>query len=235
YGADLTNTAWIKQTGMSVEKVGWVYRIRRNRGDTAAAIVYQEIAAVAQQETWAAACGMRAGTGTVARLSVTRSSAAAFVNLTSEWQVFANTKTLEEGQIPGVSIGPEFTAGDSYIEVAGCWLTKTSTPGRPCWGGEAPVTCAADRHTISTEGWPIEAGEISITWELAEACPSGTACFVFDGRLPGADTTSPLQIWIGSTGNVTISIYDAAFASIGRQPAPGVPTTVSARRRDGEL
>lgn len=180
YGADLTNTAWIKQTGMSVEKVGSVYRIRRNRDDTGAAFVHQEIAAVAQQETWTAACVMRAGTATVARLSVHRSSAAAVVNLTSEWQVFANTKTLEEGQVPGVSIGPAFTAGDSYIEVAGCWLTKSDTPGRPCWGGEAPVTCAADRHTISTEGWPTTHGSIEVEFRIDEA-PQNFA-IILDGR-----------------------------------------------------
>jgi len=166
YGADLTNTAWLKHGGMSVEKVGSIYRIRRNKDNTAAAFVYQETAPVTQQETWTAACVMRAGTATVARLSVDRGAGSGIVNLTSEWQVFTSTRTFAVGRVPGVSIGPEFTAGDSYIEVAGCWLTKSDTPGRPCWGGEAPVTCAADQHTISTEGWPTEEGEVSATFTI---------------------------------------------------------------------
>src|SRR5690606_7936775 len=77
-----------------------------------------------------------------------------------EFSTYSCTKTIT-GTPTSMSIHVYSDIG--HIDVIGCWLTKSDTPGRPCWGGEAPVTCAADRHTISTEGWPTESGEACIT------------------------------------------------------------------------
>ena len=229
YGADLTNTAWLKHGGMSVEKVGSVYRIRRNKDNTEAAFVYQEIAAVTQQETWTAACVMRAGTATVARMSVDRGVRAEFVNLTSEWKVFATTRTFAEGRVPGVSIGPEFTAGDIYIEVAGCWLTKTDTPGRPCWGGEAPVTCAADQHRISTEGWPTESGEICVSFVPG---PLGELKWVLDGR--SSTITGATRILLRNDTN-RLEVLGAQGGLAGPTLDEGQAYTACVKREAGQV
>ena len=73
--------------------------------------------------------------------------------------------TVAAGANRWVAIGPRNTdLTPASVDVKACWLTHTSAPGRPCWGGEAPVTCAADNHTISTEGWPTEAGEVELVF-----------------------------------------------------------------------
>lgn len=53
---------------------------------------------------------------------------------------------------------------------------------RPRRFSRGKVTCAADRHTISTEGWPTEAGEISVTFFLG---PSNNHQYIIDGRAAG--------------------------------------------------
>jgi len=103
-----------------------------------------------------------------------------------KWETVSVSGTVAAGANRWVAIGPRNTdLTPASVDVKACWLTHTSTPGRACWGGEAPVTCAADRHTISTEGWPTEAGEISVTFSPG---PSDTHQYIIDGRAPG-DTT----------------------------------------------
>src|SRR5690606_23600823 len=63
----------------------------------------------------------------------------------------------------------------------------------PCWGGEAPVTCAADRHTISTEGWPTESGEIGLVFTLTNP-PEGIHRYIIDGRATGDAERSILLV-----------------------------------------
>src|SRR5690606_22191486 len=89
-------------------------------------------------------------------------------------------------------------SGPASVIVAGCWLTKTNTPGRACWGGEAPVTCARDRHTISTEGWPTTSGSMRFVVTLLGDASDHRA--VFDG---GADAT--LRLAIVTSGNIRLS------------------------------
>lgn len=84
------------------------------------------------------------------------------VPVTSTWATYSITQTVSEDAPENTSA--HVYSGASTVDVIGCWLTRTDTPGRACWGGEAPVTCAADRHTISTEGWPVVAGEVSVIY-----------------------------------------------------------------------
>jgi len=92
----------------------------------------------------------------------------------------------------------------STLEIAGCWLTRTSTPGRACWGGEAPVTCGADRHIVSTEGWPTTAGEVSVVFRL-DAIAGQVA--LIDGR----STTSGLTTVF--VENRRLRVFMAGFNS----------------------
>src|SRR5690606_38581964 len=119
------------------------------------------------------------------------------VDTGGRWEVLSATRELPDTAIPSAIIGNGPASEDPVpFDIAGCWLTRTSTPGRPCWGGAAPVTCAADRHTISTEGWPTEAGEICISAEV-EADATRTR-WLIDGRGSGATVMSRLFLRDGT-------------------------------------
>src|SRR5690606_2497472 len=59
-----------------------------------------------------------------------------------------------------------------------------------------------DRHTISTEGWPTESGEISVSFEVGAL--EGSARYIIDGRASGATTHSILLI--ESTGLLRLDL-----------------------------
>src|SRR5690606_41228436 len=44
------------------------------------------------------------------------------------------------------------------------WCAHADSAGRAGWGGAAAARCEGDRHTVSTEGWPTESGEISLVY-----------------------------------------------------------------------
>lgn len=102
------------------------------------------------------------------------------IAVTTEWATYSVSRDVPEGD---ESLSVHLYSGAGTVDVAGCWLTKTSTPGRACWGGEAPVTCAADRHTISTDGWPTEAGEVEIVLHYDQVI--GRPERIFDSRSSG--------------------------------------------------
>jgi len=115
---------------------------------------------------------VRAGTSNSIRLlaaNVASGGVSFYYTLTDAWQTVTATATIVEGGgIAGVRLHPS-RAGAGCIDVAGCWAVRgTDIPGRACWGGEAPVTCAADQHTISTEGWPTDNGSISVAFKFEE-------------------------------------------------------------------
>src|SRR5690606_2804295 len=108
-----------------------------------------------------------------ARLGVDRSvawRAWSLINLSTEWKVYTHTLEMAAGKKPGVSIGKN-DPNTPAIYIAGCWLVKSSEPGRPVWGSEGPVTCARDRHTISTEGWPTTSGVMRFVVTLLGDAP----------------------------------------------------------------
>lgn len=189
YGAELDRSVWFRYDGLSVAARDGAWEIMRNRVSLGA--VYQELLGLepVDPEEWTASCVMKAGTTSAARLGAQRSLNWATIQLTENWHTYSVTRTVQPGQPPGLFVGPN--EDQKSILVAGCWLTRTSTPGRPCWGGEAPVTCAADSHTISTEGWPTESGEISFAFQLDEA-PSGTTStyqYILDSRVAEESST----------------------------------------------
>lgn len=162
YGAELVNAAWSGDaTVLPLGNVSWVF----GAGDSS---IGQTIGSAASGD-WTFTCIMRASdttAGHTARISVGEASCDAELNPSHNstgvgWGTYSCSTELEEAGPLTAKIWPQSMVG---VDVIGCWLTKTDTPGRACWGGEAPVTCAADRHTISTEGWPTESGEISLVY-----------------------------------------------------------------------
>src|SRR5690606_38991997 len=112
------------------------------------------------------------------------------MSLSPEWRQYSRTASISAGGV----IAPRIYTGDGSstsdpVDIMGCWLTQSDTPGRACWGGEAPVTCVADRHTISTEGWPTESGEISLVYTPQDV-GIGTAMFLVATTGGGASDPS---------------------------------------------
>src|SRR5690606_18761744 len=92
------------------------------------------------------------------------------------------------------------------IDVAGCWSVRGDTPGRACWGGEAPVTCARDIHTISTAGWPTESGEISVEFAAGE---STVHRYIIDGR--SGDYSAGSRLLVSHQGRLRLYRPDGSF------------------------
>jgi len=119
------------------------------------------------------------------------------------WARYTHSTEVEEGHRSQISV---YTLGQTCIDIAGCWLTRTSTPGRACWGGEAPVTCAADRHTISTEGWPTESGEISLVY-TPQGVGIGTAMHLVTTTSSSANQPSGFYLYrISETGSLVFGM-----------------------------
>lgn len=190
WGRDFSRPAWSKASGATVEEVaGGSWRVH----GTASSSFMQQLTATAQGETWTASCIMRAGTSRKAGLHAVTVAAGGVLkefDLTDEWATYSNTVTATAAGSAMVGVYPA-RAGAGYMDVAGCWLTKSATPGRPLWGGEAPVSSGPDNHTISTAGWPTTAGEISITFTVGA---SEKPRYIVDGRMSGATTNSLLMV-----------------------------------------
>src|SRR5690606_14580875 len=96
----------------------------------------------------------------------------------AEWKTYSATLEMNAGDPGTFSV---FSRLRGCVDAIAAWLTKTATPGRACWGGEAPVHCDAGLHTISTEGWPTTEGELSITYTNMQGTWSGESIFIADG------------------------------------------------------
>ena len=138
--------------------------------------------------------GARPETLTVAAIARANTAPSALIGAWSQfstltlpvsWNLVAVTKQTASGASGQTFFYPRPAGQGRCIDLLATWLTHTDTPGRACWGGEAPVTCAADRHTISTEGWPTTEGEISMVVELNEPLSEGRNAWLFDGRDAG--------------------------------------------------
>src|SRR5690606_1042435 len=121
------------------------------------------------------------------------------------WGTYSVTSTSTADGNAGVWLYPTSDgAGDIYV--VGCWLTYADTPGRACWGGEAPVTCANDLHTISTEGWPTESGEISVTFTVGA---STLERYIIDGR--SGDNGARSRLTVSNQGLLRFYRPDGSF------------------------
>src|SRR5690606_25187414 len=143
YGAELDREPWRSAGQATLEKLDGFYRLSGPVGSN----LVQTVGDATEQTTYTFACILR-GEGQV-RLNF---GGPQVMSLSPEWRQYSRTASIPAGGV----IAPRIYTGDGSstsdpVDIMGCWLTRTSTPGRPCWGGEAPVTCAADRHTISTE------------------------------------------------------------------------------------
>lgn len=147
-----------------------------------------------------------------------------------QWQTLSCSREVPAPADPVASIYPGGnTTGTPYsVDAKAAWVVRGTTPGRACWGGEAPVTCAADRHTISTDGWPTEAGEICLTTTIGRA--SGTAV-ILDGR-PGFVSQGPL---LSMTPSGRIDWTSSGTTLQGPVVPKGVAHVICAGRRDGKL
>lgn len=186
YGAELGRSPWT--SGGAAGHVVRVYDVEgTNRmcqeaplSPTSPAGRYQLTPIPTDAGTNTLSCIARPNTGSNIRLNAGDSSKAAVFPMEPGWARYTHSTEVEEGQGDAMSV---YTLGQTCIDITGCWYTKTSTPGRACWGGEAPVTCADDQHTVSTDGWPTTHGSIEVVFRIDEA-PSQFA-IILDSRSIG--------------------------------------------------
>lgn len=194
YGAELDRSPWFllssRNTLTPLEDGG--YRLCHEEGAPENSGLRQATS-LEQGDTATLAIVGRAASANKALLAIGGSFAEVDLQPNS-WGEVSHTGTLSSSV--NASIYPRPAGADQCIDLLGAWLTKSDTPGRPCWGGEAPVTCAADRHTISTEGWPTEEGEICISAEVGADATINR--WLIDGRGPGATGNSRLVVRQGT-------------------------------------
>jgi len=161
WGAELDRSSWRAVDGATLTKQDGFYRIS---GVDALSRVLQSIV-FAGPGDWTLSCIMRTAGSQNPRLRIYQEGASGggFCNLDSSdaFSTYSCTQTITG---PPTQMSIHVYSGIGHIDVQGCWLTRTSTPGRACWGGEAYFTCDVDLHTISAEGWPTEAGEVSLVY-----------------------------------------------------------------------
>jgi len=225
--------AWGVNSGVTVTAISPGYRVSRaSSGDMVFNLPGSTLAA---PETRTTSCFLRAGTGATIYLGAGSGGAPTCpVTPGSDWARFSCTQTVPIGGKGGAVIGQSTPGPYGTVDTLACQNVAASTPGRPCWqaSGAAPFTCAADVHTVSTSGFPTATGEVSITYRLAEACPAGQLCMVFDGR-SGSVTAAP-TISIGTTGLIQLGGIGSTLL-LGAAPAPGATETFRFARQDGML
>lgn len=168
WGAQLDREPWAPILGGAVEVLPDGYRIHPAAGQGNSGLTQAGLVAIpAGGESRTLACIVRTHQPAYLRYWVAGSQSVSFpaVETGGRWEVVAGTREVTEGSSPSIRVG-NGSATESPIpfDVKACWLPRSTTPGRPVWGGEAPVSVAPDRHSISTEGWPTEKGEISFTF-----------------------------------------------------------------------
>lgn len=165
WGAELNRSPWRSIRGGTLERVSDGWRVSNDPAQANSGWYYVGDTAD-EGTTYTVACRVRAETPTTLRVvPLDIDSGCPPHQVGAEWTTVSCTLTAGAGRRERAHIWPGVgQSGPASVIVAGCWLTKSDTPGRPVWGGEGPVTCAADRHTVSTEGWPIEAGEVSLVY-----------------------------------------------------------------------
>jgi len=199
FGSDLAGGVWAKSNLSVTALPGGGFTLTKQTPELRFAS--NERAALVANSSQTAACIVKPRTATQVAIDAIRAKAATIVTLSEGWQTVSDTKTGVAGDVPGVSVGPAAGAVGDSIDVLGCWNAAASTPGRACWpasGGAVPFSCNADVHAVDTTGFPTDGGEVSVTWKLEEACPSGQLCVIFDGRTESV-ATAP-NVSIGSTG-----------------------------------
>ena len=168
YGAELDRSPWSSLRSGTIQTIADGYRITSAAGQTQVSGRIQVLGSQPDDGTVALSCIVRtdvpidrltleAGTGVLRHISP--------MDTGGRWETVFVSGTVTAGSPRWVGIGPRNNdLSPASVDVRACWYTHTDTAGRACWGGEAPVTCDGDRHTVSTEGWPTESGEISLVY-----------------------------------------------------------------------
>src|SRR5690606_9692762 len=77
---------------------------------------------------------LEAGTGVVRHIQA--------FDTGGQWETVSVSGTVAAGANRWAGIAPRNAdLTPAVVDVQFCWYTHTATPGRACWGGEAPVTC----------------------------------------------------------------------------------------------
>lgn len=206
YGAELDKSPWTSISGGVLEPLpdGWL--VRRPEGAIHAAAWIQVRNAVAESETWTLSCIMRAGTNDTPRLRLgSAATPEKKFDVTESWGAYTFTGTVPQDAQPGVRIypgNPNETI-EASVGVKACWLAKASSPGRPCWDSEAPVTCGTDFHRMPSTLLPSTNGEISVSLTLHSPLRGDTA---LRGILWADGAPVPNRISIAEDGR--IRVYD---------------------------
>lgn len=205
YGAELDRSPWRRSSlGTTVEALPRGYRITGTASDSRA--LQGGIPSIPGPHTLA--CVLRTDEpGTHTRLRIWWGSGPIIpVPVTSTWATYSILQTVPED-------APENTSAHVYsgvgtVDVIGCWLTRTDTPGRACWGGEAPVTCARDFHRLPATGFPATRGEFSWVMSLERVPDGGEA---LRGIVWADGDAVPNRISLTGGGGIRIYTGETAY------------------------
>lgn len=196
WGAELDREPWVVMDGSQLSALPeGGYRLCQT-GTGSNTGLNQTHSAGLQEGEWATAAVIARPNTASAMLLGTVSGQYVLRQMTGEWWGRYFYAVVYGGSAQRMFIYPRPGGQQLCIDLLGAWVTKSDTPGRPCWGGEAPVTCAADRHTISTEGWPTTEGEICISAEVG--ADATIKRWLIDGRGPGETGNSRLVVRQGT-------------------------------------
>ena len=172
YGAELDRSPWQAVDGATVQSLptGW-YRVSGVGEGSSIFQLIQIPSGYTGYFTFACVADTGASIGASLRLYPTGGTGTQICNLDSVPGSQIHSCTTHITSAP-TELAAHIYPGTGHVDVVGCWLVRTlqtiDTTQRPCWGGNAtfnsPITCGEDRHTISTEGWPTESGEISLIY-----------------------------------------------------------------------
>lgn len=200
WGAELDRFPTWRESGATLAKQDGFYRIT---GVNSSSRVYQRPSSP-EAGDWTLSCIMRTAASQNARLRIYQEggSGGGFCNLDSsdEFSTYSCTQTIT-GTPTQLSI--HVYSGIGHIDVQGCWVTKSDTPGRPVWGGEGPVTCDRDFHRIPSTGIPAEKGVIEWTMKLFRTPNGGTSAL--RGILWEDGAGVPNRISLTDTGRIRLN------------------------------
>lgn len=207
WGSDFGQESWNSWRGGTVEAIADGFRVRNDPNQNHSGIA-QSISGAGGEGIWTSAYILRSFEDVPYRLWAGSSQWCGSdftLNTGGRWERFSCTTTVP--QTPMASIWPGSNAGDVprpqyYVDAKASWVVRASLPGRACWDdSEAPVHCAADRHSVSTDDFPTERGAITIAVTIKDNYfPIGGDVWLLDGRdVSNPEAPNP---YIQSTGRI---------------------------------
>lgn len=173
WGAEFDRSPWVVMSGSQLSALPeGGYRLCQTGTDPNTGL-NQTYSAGLQEEEWATVAVIaRPNTASAMMLGVALGQYNNNLMMTGQdWRIYSYSARYDS-TTQRVHIYPRPGGQQLCIDLLGAWLAKSNTPGRACWGGEAPVTCARDFHRMSAAGFPTTMGEISWVMSL-ERMPDG--------------------------------------------------------------